>query len=85
MTAMLDRFIIMDDVELADLSDVPELPVERAGLLLAGPLRPQASLRTEGLLPDGEAGGAAVSVHGGGLARRAGSGASDAGQGGAAV
>ena len=43
MLALLDRFIIMDDVELTDLS------AERAGLLLAGPAA-ERSLRAAGLL-----------------------------------
>ncbi len=51
MTAMLDRFIIMDDVELLDVSE------ERTGLLVAGPVA-EALMRAEGLLPEGPAGGA---------------------------
>ena len=50
MMALLDRFIIMDDVELADVSG------GRAGLLVVGPSA-EALLRTEGLLPDGLTGG----------------------------
>ena len=50
MMAMLDRFIIMDDVELADASG------ERAGLLVVGPAA-EMLLRTEGLLPEGLVGG----------------------------
>ena len=53
MMAMLDRFIIMDDVELADGTG------ERAGLLLAGP-EAEALLRAEGLLPEALAQGAGV-------------------------
>ncbi len=50
MMALLDRFIIMDDAELADASD------ERVGLLVVGPAA-EALLRAEGLLPDGLTGG----------------------------
>ncbi len=50
MMAMLDRFIIMDDVELADASG------ERAGLLVGGPAA-EMLLRTEGWLPEGLGGG----------------------------
>ena len=53
MMAMLDRFIIMDDVELADVSN------DRAGLLVTGPAA-EALLRTEGLLPGALGGGSAV-------------------------
>ena len=50
MMALLDRFIIMDDVELQDVSD------ERAGLVVAGPAA-GGFLRAEGLLPEMLAGG----------------------------
>ena len=53
MMAMLDRFIIMDDVELADVSG------DWAGLLVVGPTA-EALLRTEGLLPEGLPGGSAA-------------------------
>ena len=52
MIANLDRFIIMDDVELKDVS------AERAGVLVAGP-GAEAVLRAAGLLPESLGGGTA--------------------------
>jgi folate-binding protein YgfZ len=55
MMAMLDRFIIMDDVELADISE------ERAGLLVVGP-GAAGTIEAMGLLAEGCGVGAAAGI-----------------------